>query len=211
MSVFPIAYFPSINYLNLWIKQEAITLEIHENFPKQTIRNRCEILSGNGILRLSIPVEHASGQKIQTKDIKIVQTGSWKTDHWRAIESAYASAPFFEDYAEEIKKIIFESTGFLIDTTNHCLDFVAEILDQKMDYAVTSEYKHTTSNDFRNFDFFQKEDWKLPEYQQVFSYNKPFTPNLSIIDLIFNEGPFIRKWILENNPVNSTTSNHTIA
>lgn len=211
MGVFPIAYFPSINYLNIWMQQEAITLEIHENFPKQTIRNRCEILSGNGILRLSIPVEHASGQKIQTKDIRIVQTGSWKTDHWRAIESAYASAPFFEDYAEEIKKIIFESTGFLIDTTNRCLDLVAEILDQKLEYAVTSEYEHTPSNDFRNFDFFQKEDWKLPEYQQVFSYNKPFTPNLSIIDLIFNEGPFIRKWILENNPVNSKTNNLTIA
>lgn len=198
MSVFPIAYFPSINYLNLWMQQEAITLEIYENFPKQTIRNRCEILSGNGILRLSIPVEHASGQKIQTKDIRIVQTGSWKTDHWRAIESAYASAPFFEDYAEEIKKIIFESNGFLIDTSSRCLDFVEEILDQKLDYAVTSEYEYTPSNDFRNFDFFQKEGWKLPEYQQVFSYNKPFTPNLSIIDLIFNEGPFIRNWILEN-------------
>ena len=67
MAVFPIAYFPSILYCREWFKSENNLLEIHENFPKQTIRNRCEILTGNGILRLSVPVEHKSGVKIPTK------------------------------------------------------------------------------------------------------------------------------------------------
>jgi hypothetical protein len=196
MTVFPIAYFPSILYCKEWFKSENSLLEIHENFPKQTIRNRCEILTGNGILRLSVPVIHQSGVKIPTRQVKIIQTGSWKTDHWRAIESAYSYAPYFEDYAQEIQNIIFESTDLLFETNLKCLELVAIILDKSLYFETTSEYLFEVEKDKRNTDFSTKENWILPSYQQVFSYNKPFTPNLSIIDLIFNEGPFCRKWVL---------------
>jgi hypothetical protein len=196
MTVFPIAYFPSILYCKEWFQSENSLLEIHENFPKQTIRNRCEILTGNGVLRLSVPVVHQSGVKIPTHQVKILQTGSWKTDHWRAVESAYSNAPYFEDYAQEIQNIIFESTGLLLETNLKCLELVAIILDKSLYFETTTEYLFEVEKDFRNTDFSAKENWNLPDYQQVFSYNKPFTPNLSIIDLIFNEGPFCRKWIL---------------
>lgn len=196
MTVFPISYFPSVLYCREWFQSENSFLEIHENFPKQTIRNRSEILTGNGVLRLSVPVVHQSGVKIPTHEVKIIQTGSWKTDHWRAIESAYSYAPYFEDYAQDIQKIIFESTGLLLETNLKCLELVAKILDKPLDFETSSEYLVEVVNDFRNTDFLSKENWNLPSYQQVFSYHKPFTPNLSIIDLIFNEGPFCRKWIL---------------
>lgn len=196
MTVFPIAYFPSILYCREWFQSENSLLEIHENFPKQTIRNRCEILTGNGVLRLSVPVVHQSGVKIPTHEVKIIQKGSWKTDHWRAIESAYSYAPYFEDYAQDIQNIIFESTGLLLETNLKCLELIATILDKPLDFETTSEYLFEVEKDFRIIDFSSKENWNLPNYQQVFSYNKPFTPNLSIIDLIFNEGPFCRKWVL---------------
>ena len=195
MTVFPIAYFPSILYCREWFKSENSLLEIHENFPKQTIRNRCEILTGNGVLRLSVPVVHQSGVKIPTHEVKIIQTGSWKKDHWRAIESAYSYAPYFEDYAQDIQNIIFESNDLLLETNLKCLELVSTILDKPLDIDTTSEYLFEVEKDFRNTDFSSKENWNLASYQQVFSYDKPFTPNLSIIDLIFNEGPFCRKWI----------------
>jgi len=196
MTVFPISYFPSIIYFKEWFQNENIQLEVYENFQKQTLRNRCEILAGNGILRLSVPVEHQSGVKILTKDVKIIQTGSWKTDHWRAIESSYAYAPYFDDYAQEIQEIIFESTGFLLETNIKCLNLVGEILAKPLSFELSKTYEFQVQNDFRNVDFSAKEKWNLNTYQQVFSYNNPFTPNLSIIDLIFNEGPFCRNWIL---------------
>ena len=71
MTILPIAYFPSVHYLKEYFLETTTHLEIHENFVKQTIRNRCEILSGNGVLRLSIPLNHSSGMKIKTKDIRI--------------------------------------------------------------------------------------------------------------------------------------------
>ena len=196
MTVFPIAYFPSILYCREWFQSENSLLEIHENFPKQTLRNRFEILTGNGILRLSVPVVHQSGVKIPTKEVKIIQTGSWKTDHWRAIESAYSYSPYFDDYAQEIENIIFESTGLLLETNLKCLELVATILDKPLVLKTTSKYLFEVKKDFRTTEFSSKEDWNLPSYQQVFSYNKPFVPNLSVIDLIFNEGPFCRKWIM---------------
>lgn len=196
MTVFPIAYFPSITYCREWFQNENSLLEIHENFPKQTIRNRCEILTGNGALRLSVPVAHESGVKIPTHEVKIIQTATWKTDHWRAIESAYSCAPYYEDYAQDIQNIIFESNGLLIETNLKCLKLVATILEKPLIFNTTSEYLFNVANDFRNSDFSSKENWNAPSYQQVFAYNRPFTPNLSIIDLIFNEGPFCRNWIL---------------
>jgi hypothetical protein len=196
MEVYPTAYFPSINYLNTFYSSNDSTIEIHENFLKQTIRNRCEILTSNGILTLSIPVIHNSLGKQLTKDVRIDYSKNWQIDHWRAIQSAYASAPYFEDYFEEVKLIITEKSDYLIDKNNHILDFVESILDKKTTRKFTFKFENSISNN-KNL-YLERELKSRKSYQQVFSYTKPFTPNLSILDLIFNEGPFCRKWILSS-------------
>jgi len=196
MEVYPTAYFPSINYLNTFYGSNDSTIEIHENFPKQTIRNRCEILTSNGILTLSIPVIHNSLGKQLTKDVRIDYSKNWQIDHWRAIQSAYASSPYFEDYFEEVKLIITEKSDYLIDKNNRILDFVESILDNKTTRRFTFKFENSISNN--KILYLERELKSRTSYQQVFSYNKPFTPNLSILDLIFNEGPFCRKWILSS-------------
>jgi hypothetical protein len=196
MEVFPTAYFPSINYLNTYYGSDVRAIEIHENFPKQTIRNRCEILTSNGILTLSIPVIHNSLGKQLTKDVRIDYSKNWQIDHWRAIQSAYASSPYFEDYFEEVKLIISEKSDYLIDKNNRILDFVESILDNKTTRRFTFKFENSISNN--KILYLERELKSRTSYQQVFSYNKPFTPNLSILDLIFNEGPFCRKWILSS-------------
>jgi len=197
MTILPIAYFPSIHYLKEYFSETNTNLEIHENFVKQSIRNRCEILSGNGILRLSIPLNHSKGIKIKTKDIRIDFGKSWQTNHWKAIKSAYASAPYFEDYEQQINQILLAKDEFLVDKTHRIFEFLFSILEINKTIGYTKIYAEKTERDFRTFDFMQN-SFEIKEYQQVFSYGKEFNSNLSMIDLLMNEGPFIRNWILTN-------------
>ena len=197
MTILPIAYFPSIHYLKEYFSAATPHLEIHENFVKQTIRNRCEILSGNGILRLSIPLNHSNGIKIKTKDIRIDFGKSWQTNHWKAIKSAYASAPYFEDYEQQINQILLAKDEFLLDKNQRIFEFLFSILEINKTIIYTKIYTEQTERDFRTLDF-MKNSFEIKEYQQVFSYGKGFYSNLSMIDLLMNEGPFIRNWILSN-------------
>ena len=197
MTILPIAYFPSVHYLKEYFLETTTHLEIHENFVKQTIRNRCEILSGNGVLRLSIPLNHSNGMKIKTKDIRIDFGKSWQINHWKAIKSAYASAPYFEDYEQQINQILLAKDVFLIDKNHRILEFLFSILEINRTIDYTKIYTDQTDRDYRNTDFL-KNSFVMKEYQQVFSYGNEFRSNLSMIDLLMNEGPFIRNWILSN-------------
>ena len=168
---------------------------MHEHFQKQTIRTRCEILTANGILRLSIPTLHESGRKIPMSELKIDHSGTWKNDHWRAITSAYALAPYFEDYATEIKEIIFAKDIFLWEKNERCLRLMEEVLARPFLFQYTDSFIGISGNQSKNA-YLHHDNWNKAKYQQVFSYDKEFCPNLSMIDLLFNEGPFCRKWIL---------------
>ncbi len=195
MTVFPTAYFPSIDYMHAFVQAKDGFIELHEHFQKQTIRTRCEILTANGILRLSIPTLHESGRKIPINQLKIDYSGTWKNDHWRAITSAYALAPYFEDYAKEIEEIIFANDVFLWEKNERCLRLMETVLDQGLSIQYTDSFQGISGDQSKNA-FLQHSDWKKASYQQVFSYDKEFSANLSMIDLLFNEGPFCRKWIL---------------
>ena len=194
MNVFPTAYFPSIYYLKEFFACSNPLIEIQENFPKQTIRNRCEVLTSNGILTLSIPVLHNSGGKQLTKDVRIDYSKNWQIDHWRAIQSAYASAPYFEDYFEEIKSLINYRSSFLLEKNEQIIGFIESILEIKSNYSYTNKFENKIVSQ-KNL-FLEQNKIDIKPYQQVFGYDKLFVPNMSILDLIFNEGPFCRKWIL---------------
>lgn len=195
MTVFPTAYFPSIEYLHAFAQAKDGIIEFHEHFQKQTIRTRCEILTANGILRLSIPTLHESGRKIPVQELRIDHSGTWKNDHWRAITSAYALAPYFEDYAKEIEEIIFANDVFLWEKNERCLRLMETVLDQQLSIQYTDSFKGVTGDSSKNA-YLSHAVWNKANYQQVFSYDKEFCANLSMIDLLFNEGPFCRKWIL---------------
>ena len=193
-STFSTAYFPPISYLRAYFSNKNRAIEIHESFPKQTLRNRCEILSSNGIQRLSVPVKKINGSKTLTKDIEIDHNNTWKKDHWRAIQSAYASAPYFEDYALKVNELIYDSPKQLIELNEEIMNFIHDILDLPHQYNHSQSYKKSPAIDHRATNFMNRES--ILSYQQVFAYDNEFKSNLSILDLIFNEGPFIRNWIL---------------
>ena len=192
-AVFPSAYFPSIGYLKAYFSHEDRSIEIYESFPKQTYRNRCDIATSAGKLRLSIPLKKPEGSKTKTKDVLLDGSAAWQKEHWRSIRTAYASAPYFEQYDKEVHQLIHTDSKYLMDLNSGILEFIHGVVDLPFERQETASYNADGIIDLRNETF---DSVETPAYFQVFSEENGFIPHLSILDLLFNEGPFIRNWIL---------------
>lgn len=197
MDLFPTAYFGSIHYFREIYRATSPLIEVYETFPKQTIRTRCSILSSNGIQRLSIPVIRKNGSKTIIKDIEISCTEKWQKDHWKSIESAYASSPFFDAYDREVKELIYSDETNLLSFNKSITESIFSWLDIDLKLKETNAYDFSPPGvDFRSFDF--ESDLQTKKYVQVFSDKTNFTPNLSILDVLFCEGPMARNWIVNS-------------
>jgi len=193
MTVIPTSYFGSIAYFSQLLMPD-VQVEIQEHFVKQTHRNRCSILTANGVQHLSVPVIKPNGNKTLTRDILVSPKLDWRKDHWKAIESAYASAPFFEHYANEIRSLIYAETPDLKTFNEHIMRFVADALSLDFSINYTASYSSHVKRDFR---------LSLPEiehekYIQVLFNQSAFVANLSILDALFCEGPLARKLVLKS-------------
>ncbi len=195
------AYFPPVSYISGMISASAFVLEKHENFIKQTYRNRCVILGANGPVHLVIPVEKGRSGKKPVRDIRIFNNLNWQRNHWRTIFSAYNSSPFFEFYKDDIQPFYEKKYTYLFDFNNNLLRTVLEMLEIPGEIAYTETYckEPVGIRDLRRAvtPGIQAEDTFLP-YTQVFSSRYGFIPNLSILDLLFNKGPESIK-VLENS------------
>ena len=99
-------YLPSISYFKAIFPAKTIILESNEYYVKQSYRNRCEILTANGVDKLIVPLTSKHG-KVYIRDVRIDYSQKWLNGHWRAIQSAYGKAPFFEFYADALYNILF--------------------------------------------------------------------------------------------------------
>lgn len=199
------AYFPPIQYCTKLIDYEEVYIEAQEHYQKQSYRNRCRILSPNGVQSLSIPIERGRSREIPIKDIKIDYSMPWQDNHLRSIITAYQSAPYFDHYLDEFRDIWEKKPAFLFDINMCILDKLSRIIKIKQDLKITDEYiKTPLRKDFRNSihpkERMQENDTSFmpAEYMQVFMEKFDFEPNLSILDLIMNEGPMSRT-ILERS------------
>ena len=197
-TVFPTAYFGSIAYFRELIRTQKVQIEAQEHFVKQTIRTRCDIQVSNGLRHLSVPISKKNGNKTVMKDIEISYTDNWQNDHWRTIESAYASSPFFEHYCDEVKQLIFSGEKNLLRLNRRITEKVLEWLSiENLKVEYTKEFSlPLAARDFRHFPFDDRLSTR--RYHQVFEVENGFIPNLSILDLIMNEGPMARKWFVES-------------
>lgn len=190
MTLLSTAYFPPIEYMHYVLSENQVCIEAHENFIKQTYRNRCTIVSANGSLDLTVPLIN-EGNKTLITEKKISYSESWQTKHWRAIESTYNNSPYFEYFEDEIKSVVLKEHEFLFELNKQSLQSILDILRVKVDITYTTEYKNTVenSNDLRSY-ISPKEKSRndLPAYYQPFSERNGFIANASMLDLLFNEG-----------------------
>jgi hypothetical protein len=189
------AYLGPIQYYQKLLAYEKCIIEHHEHFIKQTYRSRCDIYSPNGILTLSIPLEKRNKRQA-VKDVKISYEYNWQTLHWRSLESCYRRSPFFEYFEDDFRQFYEDKKyDFLIDFNEAIQQEVLTLLKQKPGYSFTSEYKtqYPDADDFRMV-ISPKEpvsadtSFEPKPYTQVFETRHGFLPNLSIVDLLFNEG-----------------------
>ena len=183
----PTAYLAPVKYYAILLQAKNCSIEHHEHFIKQSIRNRCEIYGANGELRLTIPKERKGSSKTIISKIKISYKDDWQKLHWNAIKSAYNSSPFFEYYSNELEVFYQEKENNLIIFNNKLQEVILDLLQEENNSTPTVEYLHSGNfTDLRNNDFKVANPEK---YNQVFMEKHGFIPNLSILDLLFNLGP----------------------
>jgi len=189
------AYFPSVSYFKLINNANDIFIEQHENFIKQTYRNRCKILAANGQMNLVVPIIKNSGKKINVKDVKIDYDTDWQKQHFKSIESAYRNSPFYEFYIDDFIAIFNKKHKFLFELNLELIYKLLEFFEIEKQLKFNNEYEKTPKGliDFRNKIHPKKQYQELMEitkkpYYQVFDNKYPFFQDLSSIDLLFNLG-----------------------
>ncbi len=191
-------YFPSISHFTVMAQSESITFEIEDNFQKQTNRNRTYIYSPNGIQLLNIPVKHSKSAHQKTKEIQIENEFDWQKQHFKSLEAAYRNSPFFEFFEDDIRPFFEKKHQFLMDLNFEALDIVSKCLRMKLEYNKTSEYFHDADSaisDFRALANGKKDNNTFETYTQVFDDKHGFINNLSVLDLIFNEGKYAMEYL----------------
>lgn len=189
------AYFGPVQYYSKLKNTKDAVIEVYDTYMKQTYRNRCNIFSSNGSIALSIPVDKPSG-KVLTKDVRISYAENWQKNHFKAIESAYRSSPFYEYYMPEFEPILAQKHNFLIDLNSELHNLLLELLQLDVSLEYTTDYIVNDSNKFADYrevisPKYKKQDneFNPKPYYQVFADKHGFQPNMSILDLLFNEGP----------------------
>ncbi|MBL0739001.1 WbqC family protein [Flavobacterium sp. GN10] len=190
-------YFPSISHFAVIAQSDSITFEMEDNFQKQTNRNRTYIYSPNGIQLLNIPVKHSKATHQKTKDILIENEFDWQKQHFKSLEAAYRSSPFFEYFEDDIVPIFEKKHQFLMDLNFEVLDVVMKCLRMKLEFGKTTEYFHEVADftDFRYLANGKKDANSFEKYTQVFDDKHGFINNLSVLDLLFNEGKFAMDYL----------------
>lgn len=202
------AYFGSILQFSVLAKADKVVFEDDDNYQKQSYRNRQYIYGANGKLLLNIPIKHtpAGGGRQKYKDVKMENQFDWQTNHWRSLEAAYRTSPFFEFYEDELVSLYEKKPKFLLDFNYECLQRVEDCLQLVISSGKTNEYMRSYAEDedltdYRNLiNCKRKVHTDIPVYHQVFEDKYGFLPNLSILDLLFNEGPNSLNY-LENLPL----------
>jgi hypothetical protein len=185
----PIQWFQKLN------RYDAVVIEQHDNFLKQTFRNRCVIATANGTQTLTIPVEKSDGDKCLMRDIRISDHGNWRRLHWNALATAYGDSPFFDYYADDLRPFYEQRFAFLLDFNMQMTAKFCELLDITPNISLSEEYVKDVDSGVDDFREVIRPKHPMPDadfipkpYYQVYAQRHGFIPNLSILDLLFNMG-----------------------
>jgi WbqC-like protein family len=199
-AIFPLFYLPPVSYFSaLQAQNYNILIEKEEHFPKQTFRNRTRIYSPNGPLDLFLPVIKGSKYHTKVKDVRISYDFKWQRLHWLSLESCYRNSAYFEFYEDGLVPFYEKKYEFLFDYNLELTEWVFKQLKKPVELQFTSEYHddvpaeldYRTKIQFKN----TAQTANTKEYYQVFSERLGFLPNMSIVDLLFSQGPQAKNYL----------------
>ena len=196
VSLLTSTYFGPVQWYQKLNQSDCCLIERHDHFVKQTYRNRCVIATTSGLQALTVPIERYEGAHCEMRDIRISDHGSWRHLHWNALQSAYGESPFFEFYADDLRPFFERRWKFLFDFNTAITRKMCELLDIHPQIAFTEAYASAEEEGVTDFRDVIRPKHPLPDdgfrprrYYQVYEQKHGFQPNLSILDLLFNEGP----------------------
>lgn len=196
VSLLTSTYFGPVQWYQKLNQSDCCLIERHDHFVKQTYRNRCVIATTSGLQALTVPIERYEGAHCEMRDIRISNHGSWRHLHWNALQSAYGESPFFEFYADDLRPFFERRWKFLFDFNTAITRKMCELLDIHPQIAFTEAYASAEEEGVTDFRDAIRPKHPLPDdgfrprrYYQVYEQKHGFQPNLSILDLLFNEGP----------------------
>lgn len=192
--ILPASYLPPVSYFvtlcTHW--DRPILIEQFEHYPKQTYRSRATILGANGKLDLYIPVQKGKAVHTVMKDVRISYDADWQRLHWMSLQTAYRSSAYFEYYEDDFATFYNKQYEFLLDYNIELTLLILRLLKIDVEIALTESFRTDVQE---SLDFRTKIHPKKPAvaftqpYHQVFSDRFDFIPDLSIVDLLFNQGP----------------------
>jgi hypothetical protein len=201
LAILSVAYLSPISHYAAMANHAEVQWDIHEHFHKQFFYNRCVISGPNGTLKLIIPISHGS-ERTPVKDIRIVYESPWQKLHWRSLETSYRRSPYFE-YYEDIFRPIYEEYKpvYLLEWNRKLFEAVNKIIQAGTHLSYTNEYHklYEQAEDYRPLaspNILAEKPVKEVKYQQVFEERHGFFPDLSVIDLVFCEGPHSKELLL---------------
>lgn len=201
MTILPLTYLGHTDYFAALLGGECV-IDLGENYVKQSYRNRCEILSAGGVATLTVNVvKGGSLRKRPMRDMRIDYSKRWQHQQWMAIVSAYRSSPYFEHYADRFEPFFRQPYEFLADLNMALLETVLPPLGASAQSLRLSDSYVTAADGDRDLHGAFEPLHRTPDgalanptttyepYDQVFSDRLPFAPCLSVLDLLFCEGP----------------------
>ena len=191
MALFIPTYFSTISQYTSIVKSNTITFEAEGNYQKQSYRNRCYIFGANGKQLLNIPISNTNkiSGKIKMRDV-VVENSNWQRQHYKSLTTAYNHSPFFEFYKDDLQFIFTKKYKYLLDINIDSFHFINDALELSKKYNISKAYNENAINDFR-YHAVVKNDNKSRStpYIQMLEAENGFLENLSILDLLFMEGP----------------------
>jgi len=190
----PALYLPNISYLQAIKNNDGpIVVEQFENFPKQTFRTRTQIATANGVLDLLVPIQHGKKQRQVMKDVLINYDHPWQRLHWLSLQTAYRSSAYFEFYEDDFRGFYEKEYSHLLEFHVDQLKLILKLLKINREILLSEKYEVESPNEI---DYRKAIHPKMPSllqqqkpYYQLFEDKNGFRPELSIIDLLFSQGP----------------------
>ena len=171
------------------VNAETVLFDIGEHFQKMTYRNKYHISGANNSIKLSVPLINGRNQRVPMKEVCIYNDARWQVQHWRTIVSVYKRSPYFEHYEDSLKPLFETNFSTIIDYNRAAMQWVKRQLRLQFEEKETDIFIKEYPEDIVDLRYYKPVSEHFPKYYQVFEDRIGFLPDLSILDLLFSEGP----------------------